>query len=305
MPKIAYIEKNLGARKIELIEKANRIIGEYAAQGYDLTLRQLYYQFVARGWVENTLRSYKNLGSAIDDGRLLGMIDWSAIVDRLRPIRSNAHWSDPEDIVGACAGQFQIDKWEDQPHHVEVWIEKDALAGVIEGVCAELDVPWLACRGYGSQSALWRASQRMLRAERIRKDCVVIHLGDHDPSGIDMTRDIHERLARFGTSAEVDRIALNMDQVHQYNPPPNPAKLSDSRFDSYVRTYGDDSWELDAIDPVSLSALVREAVLRYRDETIWEEDVEREERAKVELRVVADNWRRAVEAVSDEGGSHA
>lgn len=159
MPKIKYQDMNLGPAKLALVEQANAIIGEYRAQGFDLTLRQLYYQFVARDLLANRLQEYKRLGDVINDGRLAGLIDWDAIVDRTRFVRSLAHWNDPADIVNGAAQQFRVDLWATQPNRVEVWIEKDALVGVIEGVCQELDVPFFSCRGYTSQSEMWAAAQ--------------------------------------------------------------------------------------------------------------------------------------------------
>ncbi len=116
---------------------------------------------------------------------------------------------------------------------------------MFEPICEELDVPYFSCRGYTSQSEMWAAAQRLLGYiwAKQRQHVTILHFGDHDPSGIDMTRDIRERLSLFcgGEGFAVRRIALNMDQVRQYDPPPNPAKLTDTRVDAYLRKYGDDS----------------------------------------------------------------
>jgi len=166
MPKIKYQDFQFRPATLALIETANRIIAEYQAQGFDLTLRQLYYQFVSRDIIPNTQQSYKNLGSVINDARLAGMIDWETIVDRTRELRTLPHWNDPSDIVDACAGQFNLDRWKDQKYRPEVWIEKDALVGVFQRVCRELDVPLFSCRGYTSQSEMWVGAQRMLGYKR-------------------------------------------------------------------------------------------------------------------------------------------
>jgi hypothetical protein len=147
-PRIQYRDLNLRAKALGMIEQANAIIDEYAGQGFDLTLRQLFYQFVARGLIANTQREYKNLGSVVNDGRLAGLVDWESIVDRTRNLRELSHWSSPREIVQGCARQFRYNLWDDQPAYVEVWIEKDALVGVIEGVCHRWDVPHFSCRGY-------------------------------------------------------------------------------------------------------------------------------------------------------------
>ena len=267
MPKIKYKSFNFRSATLAMIQKANEIIAEYARQGFDLTLRQLYYQFVSRDLIPNTQKDYKNLGSIVNDARLAGLIDWDAIVDRTRELRSLSHFTGPEEIIEACSQQFNLDRWADQPYRPEVWIEKDALVGVFERVCRELDVPLLSCRGYTSQSEMWGAAQRMLRYKHKRQKPIVFHFGDHDPSGKDMSRDILDRLEMF-TRGEMkfERLALNMDQVEQYSPPPNPAKITDSRAGAYIAEFGDESWELDALEPTVLADLVRNAIEEIVDE---------------------------------------
>ena len=300
MPRLCYIEKNLRAPSLALIAQANEIVEEYAADGFTLTLRQLYYQFVARGLIANNDRSYKRLGSVISDGRCAGLIDWDAIEDRTRWLRKNAAWESPEEIVEICARTFNFDMWENQTHRPEVWIEKDALVGAIEGVCNSLEVPHFSCRGYASQSELWRAGRRLRGWNLAGQQPVVIHLGDHDPSGMDMTRDVTDRLSLFAeTTVPVVRIALNMPQVEEFNPPPNPAKLTDSRAERYIAEFGDSSWELDALDPKTLSRLITAAVESVRDDEKWAEMIEKRDDARATLQSVSDKWAEVEDFVSE------
>lgn len=263
-----FIEKKFQRKTLAIIATADEIIREYRAQGFILTLRQLYYQFVARDLLTNTEQSYNRLGSIVNDARLAGLLDWDAIEDRTRNLDKNLHLDSPAHAVNVIRDQYGIDMWENQDVRCEVWIEKEALAGVIEAVCRELDCPFFACRGYVSQSEQWRAGVRFRRDQTT----VVIHLGDHDPSGIDMTRDNLDRLRMFAGYHQVivNRIALNMDQIDEYNPPPNPAKQTDSRFDEYSRLYGDESWELDALEPSVITELIRTEVDKHRDPDLWE-----------------------------------
>lgn len=293
MPKICYVERRFSPASLKQIEQANAIITEYEAQGFELTLRQLYYQFVARDLIPNTMRSYKNLGSIINDARLAGLIDWNSIVDRTRNLVSNSHWNHPGEIVEACARQFQIDKWENQEYRPEVWIEKDALAGVIERVCRGNDVAFFSCRGYTSQSEMWSAAQRLLQYVRNGQSPYIIHLGDHDPSGIDMSRDIEDRLTLFmrGKDLTVERIALNMDQIEHYNPPPNPAKTTDARAADYIQKYGEESWELDALEPKVLEELIQEKIDALRESSKWEDKKEEENKFRQDLSETADELR--------------
>lgn len=299
-PMIQYQEINLRAKALATIEKANEIIDEFRAQGFDLTLRQLFYQFVARGLIANSQKEYKNLGAVINDGRLAGLVDWESIVDRTRNLRNLSHWDSPSAIVQACAQQFNYDLWADQSVYVEVWIEKDALVGVIEGVCQRYDVPHFSCRGYTSQSEMWSAAQRIIeRSEGRPEHAVLIHLGDHDPSGIDMSRDIRDRLALFEAVVDVRRLALNADQVRQYSPPPNPAKITDSRAKAYIRRFGRESWELDALDPRVIEGLIEKELRSLIDPDKWAAALARQKRARALLDGVASNWDLVVETIGE------
>lgn len=287
MPKIAYITKRFNAKARARIEQANQIIAEYQAAGFDLTLRQLYYQFVARDLIPNTMKSYKALGGVINDARLAGLIDWEAIEDRTRSLRKRSHWDDPSGVIESAASSYGLNLWEDQDERVEVWIEKDALVGVIERVCTELDVPYFSCRGYTSQSELWRAARRQIG---YGKPVTVIHLGDHDPSGKDMTRDIQDRLRLFGADATIERIALNMDQVRKWKLPPNPAKITDSRFAAYEAEFGAESWELDALDPKKIETMIRNAVEAHLDRERFDEREEQQEEDRKLLNKCSTEW---------------
>jgi len=299
MPKICYKAKKFRGASLTMIATANAIIDEYAAQGFDLTLRQLYYQMVARGHIENSQRSYKNFGNVVDDGRLAGLIDWDRIVDRTRNLRANGHFKDPGHIMRAAVNSYRVNKWERQPYRVEVWIEKDALVGVIDPVCSRLDVPFFACRGYTSQSEMWAAGQRLAAYQKQGQTPVILHLGDHDPSGVDMTRDIVDRLDLFMGGLPVNRLALNWDQVQSFNPPPNPAKIEDSRARAYIATYGLQSWELDALDPTTIAGLIENAVAGFRDESLWAEAVEEEEEGLELLQAAADRWQDIADYLQD------
>lgn len=332
MAKIRYMNKELGAVASDMTWLAEDICERYAAQGYDLTLRQLYYQFVAhdlfpadRTWAQTTTGkwvrhpdgtknadpNYQWLGGILNDARLRGYLDWDYMVDRTRNLQSNPHWASPVEAIDMIQKIYRNDRWQAQPMYVEVWIEKDALVGVLERCCPTEDVPYFSCRGYASQSELWAASQRLIEHLRAGQEVRIIHLGDHDPSGIDMTRDITERLATFigqdyleeqpgqeawwyeemlGDELIVDRIALNMDQIRRYRPPPNPAKLSDTRAKKYVELHGSSSWELDALEPPVLVRLIQATIKRYRDHDEWDKATDAEAIQRKQLGDVSEHW---------------
>ncbi len=278
MPKIAYGPPQVfRAASLKTIEQCNAILAELRAQGYDITLRQLYYQMVSRGFIQNNQKSYKNLGALVNNARLGALIDWNDIVDRTRSLRGMGHWDDPADIIRSAAASYHVDRWANHQHHVEVWVEKDALAGVIGKVANENDISFFSCRGYTSQSEMWGAARRLTRYVEQGKTPVIIHLGDHDPSGVDMSRDIFDRIEMFmGPKTTLTRVALNMDQVQKFNPPPNPAKVSDSRFQDYMDKYGPESWELDALNPATLHEVIQLEIDKYKEPGPWKEAEERE-----------------------------
>lgn len=274
----AYKEINFTPDRRKLISQINGMVENYAKQGMLLTVRQIYYQFVTLNIVPNSLESYNKVQSAINDGRLAGLISWTAIEDRNRELLGHETFISPKQALNKAAIEYKRDLWEDQPMRVEVWVEKAALLGVIGSICAKLRVDYFTQRGYNSSSEQWRAGQRFASYIRKGQRVIVFHLGDHDPSGLDMTRDNREKLELFsGVPVMVQRLALNMDQVEQYNPPPNPAKSTDSRYAGYKRDFGDSSWELDALEPSVIQALIKDAVDKVRDPAKWNANLLREE----------------------------
>ena len=114
--KIAYEDWKPRGEAIRLVEIANEICAEMAEQGYDLTLRQLYYQFVARGYIPNTERSYKNLGNTINRARLAGLLDWNYIEDRTRNLSGLPHSDSPADLIADQERRFFLDLWAGPAH---------------------------------------------------------------------------------------------------------------------------------------------------------------------------------------------
>lgn len=290
MSKEQYREAKFKPLTLVLIDTMNVIVSEYMAQGFVLTVRQLYYQLVARGHIENTEASYNKITETVNNARLGGFMDWDAIEDRTRAFNTRARWHSGGHILASVADQFHMDMWARQECRPFVIVEKEALAGVLEPICRELDIPLLAARGYPSVSVLRDFAKRVLLPLKGKQTFQLLHLGDHDPSGIDMTRDLIERLEllTYGRHVGLSRLALNMDQVEEQQPPPNPAKTTDTRFRAYQEEYGDESWELDALQPAYLTGLIQEAVDEFRDEDIWAEDEAHIEDVKARLTVIAE-----------------
>jgi hypothetical protein len=275
--------------KAYIIDQANEIIDEYAAQGFKLTIRQIFYQFVARGWCKNTPNEYKRHSTSIRNCRDGGLIDWDAIEDHTREVNTHASWDDPADVICEAAQYYQEDLWAGQRYRPEVWIEKDALLGVIEDVCTEFRVPYFATRGNTSQTLQYQAGKRFAAYWDLGLIPLVLHLADHDPAGIDMTRDNAERLALYARrEVEVRRIALNMDQVQQYNPPPNFAKEGDPRLKRYQRQFRTNRcWELDALSPTVIADLIRAELKPLINRKRWKAAQAKEDQGRERLFAMA------------------
>lgn len=276
----------------KLLEQAKAIIAQYRSAGYRLTVRQTYYQLVARDIIPNNQRSYKRIVDLLARGRMAGMVDWEAIEDRGRTTNRVSTWDNPGQIVRSAAHSYRVDPWENQPYWVEVMCEKDALSGVLRPVCDEYRVAFTANKGYSSLSHLKEVGERLRRKAREGKEIQVIYFGDHDPSGLDMDRDLDERLSLFSYWTPIDftRAALLFEQVQEFNPPPNPAKFSDSRAPGYVSEYGTESWELDAVEPEELARLVRARLEQVIDHEQWEMDEQQEDEQRQQLLEFAGRW---------------
>lgn len=327
MPKLKYEDWRATKKGMDLVRQCITIADQYALQGYDLSVRQLYYQLVARDLIANNVKTYKTVTWMVDKARMNGLMDWYRIVDRTRHLGANGHWENgPDEVIESSANAYAIDLWQDQPRRVEIWVEKQALEGVIGRVAGEMDVAYFACRGYSSTSAMWLAARRFLRYYDAGQAVTILHFGDHDPSGVDMTRDIEARLRNFiktdwarraphlysqepwyvdaeevfarlervldadGEALEIRRVALNMDQIQQYQPPPNPAKTTDSRFEAYQEAYGTESWELDALDPSTLAQIARDHVLGIRDDDLYNGRVAQQEDERSILTEISTRW---------------
>lgn len=239
------------------------------------------------------------MGRIVTWARDAGNIDWDAIEDRTREVNFHATWDSPADLIASAARSYQEDLWQDQQWRPEVWIEKEALLGVIEGVCAEYQVPYLAQRGSASTTIKYQAGRRFADYIGQGQVPVVIHLGDHDPTGIDITRDNIDCLALYaGQDVEVRRIALNMDQVRRYRPPPNFAKEDDFNLGKYERKFGTrQCWELDALSPDVIAALIEKEIKKMIKSKPWQLAKAKEATNKRLIEAAADDWERIAETV--------
>lgn len=290
MAKVTFRD-NLRLRKanIERLAKINSIIEEYAAQGYKLTLRQLYYQLVSRDIIPNVKQEYAKLSTLLVKGRMAGVVDWDAIEDRLRVPFLPYYAESVADAISDLAVQYRLDRQEGQQVYIEVWVEKDALSGVLRKITSQYHIRLMVNRGYSSCTAMFEAYKRFSRHDY----STILYLGDHDPSGLDMIRDIGDRLEGFGAykglrTLEVVHIAITTPQIQEHDPPPNPAKITDPRAKWYIQQHGNISWEVDALNPQVLNQLLKDNIEQRVDMDMFNVQLQQEEDDKKFLRMVAE-----------------
>jgi hypothetical protein len=278
----------LSTENWQKLDTINDILEEYMEQNYTLTLRQLYYQLVSRDLIPNEQKEYQKLSTLLVKGRMGGLVDWAAIEDRIR-VPYLPWWSENiSDALQTVGTQYRLDRQKGQNVYVEVWCEKDALSAIIKRVTRHFHMNLMINRGYSSCSAMHDAACRF--DANPGKAHHILYVGDHDPSGLDMLRDVHERLEEFGIWVAVHHVALTHAQVQEHNPPPNPTKLDDPRADWYISQFGHASWEVDALPPQTLEALVREAVVGLVNNETFEEVVSTEESDREEIFSLASRY---------------
>jgi len=276
-----FREINFQKKNLYLLEKMKEILEGYEEQEIKVTLRQLYYQLVARDIIPNAIKEYAKLSGLLTNARYTGDVDWTAIEDRTRIPKIPTTFEDVDELIENAKRCYKLNRWEGQEYYVELWTEKDAISSVISPITNSYQVPVSVNRGYSSASSMYDSAQRFL--EHDGKIKIILYLGDHDPSGLDMDRDIQNRLEEFGVDVEVVRIGLTTEQINQYSPPPNPAKITDPRAKGYISEYGETSWEVDAIKPEVLQELIERFILKYLDLERFEQVEQKEQKEIQEL----------------------
>ena len=272
--KVAYrLQRNFRQETQLLLDQILKTVTLYQSQGYRLTLRQLYYQLVVQNIFANLQKNYAKLSELLGEARMAGLCDWDVIEDRIRVPRFPNEWSDINDAMHTLIAVYRRKRWNDQNNYVEVWCEKDALSGVLEPITQDYHVHLLVNRGYSSISAMHDSAIRFRSAGHDGFDCHLLYFGDHDPSGEDMVRDINNRLREFRVLVDVNKVALTREQVDEYALPPNPAKTTDPRARGYIEEHGDQSWELDALPPATLNALLTDALENLLDREKYEAQI--------------------------------
>ena len=310
----------------ELLSHITEIVQSYTQQEIKLTNRQLYYQLVAAGLIPNADVIYTKINSILTSARYAGLIDWDALEDRGRVPEKPSEWDNIGELIKSACYSYRLPRWSDQENWVELYTEKQALESVFKPIADKWHIYFGCNKGYASASMIYEIGQRIKQKIQGGQKVQLLYLGDHDPSGLDMVRDIRERLNEIlftGNSLErmdeilsaddpfegMDEIlsmgnshlnlnlnlnlnldykslnilplALNMDQINQYTPPPNPTKITDPRAEWYIKKFGQSSWELDALRPEILIKIVEQGIKKFvnlEKYNKWRKQEEREKR---------------------------
>ena len=229
-----------------------------------MTVRQVFYRLVSLGVIDKTEAEYKTtVCRLLADMRRKGDIPYRWIADNTRWMRKPTTYSNLEQAAQETAQFYRRRLWDDQEVYVEVWLEKDALSGVLYPITAKYDVPLMVTRGYPSLSFLYSAAEGILDED---KPTFLYYIGDHDPSGVHIPQKVESDLREMAAGAEIhfERIAVNVDQIEALNLPTRPTKKTDTRS----KTFKGASVEADAIPPADLRAIVEEAITQHIDQEV-------------------------------------
>jgi len=286
MPKQQFKNMNLHKKTLIMIDKINTVIEEYINEGYVLTLRQLYYQLVSRNIIPNEPTEYNRICNIVKDGRIAGVIDWSAIEDRTRIPFLLYYVNGISDAINDTIEQYRLNRQEGQHNYIEVFIEKDAISGIAKRITSKYHIHLITNRGYSSTTAVYDVYNRFSKAEARNQCCHILYLGDHDPSGLDMLRDLSERLHEFGVFPKIHPIALTKTQINKYNLPPNPTKKADPRSTKYIEEHGQTCWEVDALRPDILEDIIDTSIKKLIDHDLFNSIIQKETLDKAKLATI-------------------
>jgi len=309
----------------DVIVAVNEVLDQYRVR---LTVRQIYYRLISPPYqlFPNLPQKYKYFDRILTRARERGDVDWHRIEDRARTtIGGDFGWDGTKEYLDSQIQDLKNSweyytrrMWDNQPLYVEVWVEKDALSALFSEVARKYRVLTFPSRGYSSFTKIMEALEdRLIRRFLRSQPVIVLHFTDHDPSGLDMTRDLEKRflvymelsfrslakqnrmnfqdwfIEKFGNwksktgrgrLCEIVRCGLTYEQVQRFNLPPNPTKSADPRQSWYVSKFGDQCWELDALPPQELETLIRDSIIKYIDAKQWEADLTQIEAERKELK---------------------
>lgn len=249
--------KRQRATKAE-VEARREALLEIIDDGKPMTVRQVFYQATVRDLVEKAESGYAKVQTDLTLMRRAGDLPYDWLADNTRWQRKPRTFNGVEEALQATAALYRKSLWADADAYVEIWLEKDALAGVVYPVTSTFDVPLMVARGYASLSFLYSAADYI---NTLTVPAYIYHFGDFDPSGVNAGEKIEETLREMAPDAELyfERIAVTPEQISEWDLPTRPTKASDTRS----KNFGDISVELDAIEPNTLRRLVQKIIEQH------------------------------------------
>lgn len=286
-----------GAKTIALRAQVSDIVGAFTGS---MSVRQVFYQLVSRGSVQNTGAAYESVSRLIVAMRRDGSIPYEQIVDRTRRVHKRAGWAGVREAMQSLASQYRRDPWDEQPVHVHIACEKQALEGVFSDVVDTYGAPLYVLRGFASEAFVFEWAVEIARAIDTGHRVIVAYFGDHDPSGLTIERDCRSRLARHvgdvGPALTWQRFGLLHGDLDRFGLVNVPVKRTDSRARSYLEEFGDRAAELDALPPAVLRDRILDAIAAHVDVEAWDRVRAIEAAESESLDVVAGSFERAVAA---------
>ncbi|MBA7548896.1 hypothetical protein ES705_41364 [subsurface metagenome] len=272
-------KRGMQKNSLRLIEQVQKVIESY---DFALTLRQIYYQLVAKQVFSNVQANYRKLSRVCVAGRDEGILPEEAFSDRLRIVDKPGAWLDLNEFMETVRRSYNKDKWQNQPKYLEIWTEKDALRSVLTEITYQYDVSLMVARGQLSRTAIYEASNRY--QAKSDKKCYLYYCGDFDPSGLSIYESIKERLEAFGVFIHYERIALTKGQIEKYKLPSDPGKKSDPNYNKFVNIYGSDMVvELDSLPPDILRDIIKDCITKNIDDKLLVQVQEKERKEQSKL----------------------
>lgn len=239
------------------------IMRAFQSAGVPQTVRQIFYQCTVLGVVDKTENGYHKVADHLLNMRRAGIVRYDWVADNTRWMRKPRTYDNLQEFLKISRDSYRRALWAESDAYVELWCEKDALAGVLAEVTDSYDVPLMVSRGFASESYLFEAAQTIKAKTAAGKRAYVYHFGDYDPSGVAARHAIERSLQRFGARVEFEAVAVNAWQIVEWSLPSRPTKKTDSRSKSWL---GGDSVELDAIPADWLQHLAEDCITRHIDQ---------------------------------------
>jgi len=265
-------------------KKQNAIFGVFATMKPRLTIRQIFYQLAVMGIVPKSQAGYRAAQYQLGRLRRLGTLPYGWIADNTRWQIRPTVYNGLSSAMEAWHVSYRRDLWESQSVHIEVWVEKDAIAGVVSPITRKYGVPLYVARGFSSITFVYDAVREL---QEVRKPVYIYHFGDFDPSGVSAGKALRDELALHGMNAHFESVAVTLEQVERLQLPALHVNRKDPRAKTWPHSF---VCELEALPPNVLRDTVENCITRHIDPWEWKGAIRAEELERQTLRRVLANF---------------